>query len=288
MGRSADARENTGQTRKRKKINDPRNPTVFYRKPNRNLTKAKAKLRKRMMLTHHLRSEARMDRSNEGHGLRSIGGLVPKITNGLRPNGASAGSAPTASPTNSLTSGSNSPAPRAARSAGGGLGETASGRSLSVAVQANDPEALDRAIVASLPRSVASVLRPIERTWNDPVYGFDFEIVGYRLDGDPPAADVMQARQMVGQHLRPAAQKVIAQEIARLRVSTKSREESETDLAMRFQVLAEECAEYPPDVVVSALRGWAKAEVFFPSLSEIRDRLQRAARRRRKLLEALS
>jgi hypothetical protein len=121
----------------------------------------------------------------------------------------------------------------------------------------------------------------------DPVYGFDTEFLGYRLEGAVPSGDLMQARQMVGQHLRPAEVGLIKRELARLRVSTKSRAETDDDLAMGFQVLAEECAEYPPDVVVWALRGWARMETFYPSLAEIRDRLQRGVARRRSLMAAV-
>lgn len=150
-----------------------------------------------------------------------------------------------------------------------------------------DPAMVDRAIVASLPPSIASALVPVHRDRIDPVYGFDSELVGYRLEGEVPAADVMQARQIVGRCLAPADEPLIKRELARLRASTKARAEADDDLAMGFQVLAEECSEYPPDVVVWAMRGWARMETFYPSLAEIRDRLQRAARRRQAMLKAL-
>lgn len=121
----------------------------------------------------------------------------------------------------------------------------------------------------------------------DPVYGFDTEFLGYRLDGAVPAGDLALARQMIGQHLCSSEEGLIKRELARLRVSTKARAETDDDLAMGFQVLAEECAEYPPDVVVWALRGWARMETFYPSLAEIRDRLQRGVARRRSMMNAV-
>jgi hypothetical protein len=132
-------------------------------------------------------------------------------------------------------------------------------------------------------------LRPLWNDRIDPVYGFDSEFVGYDIDADRVRApDLMQARQLVGQHLRGAPEAIVKRELARLRVATKARNESDDDLAMGFQVLAEECADYPPDVVVWALRGWARMEIFYPSLAEIRDRLQRGARKRRALMAALN
>lgn len=229
------------------------------------------------------------DHRDGGRGFRQIGSLVPRTTNGRSPSMGLAESGPTRSPQNTSTIGSTSQEIGGAKFAGGGHGETASGRSLAIAEAARqmDPEAVDRAIVASLPPSIASTLRPTYRDRIDPVYGFDTEFVGYRLDGPVPAKDLMQARQMVGLYLAPAEVGLIKREIARLRVSTKSRAETDDDLAMGFQVLAEECAQYPADVVVWALRTWAQAEIFYPSLAEIRERLQRGARKRRALLEAM-
>lgn len=192
-------------------------------------------------------------------------------------------------PQSFATTGSRFPAPGGARSTGRQLSATAAGKSLSIAeaVERADPEAVDRAIVASLPPSIASTLRPMYRDHIDPRYGFDTEFLGYRLEGAVPAGDLELARQMIGQHLCPAEVGLIKRELARLRVSTKSRAETDDDLAMGFQVLAEECAEYPPDVVMWALRSWAKQETFYPSLAEIRDRLQRGVKKRRQLMQAI-
>jgi hypothetical protein len=153
-----------------------------------------------------------------------------------------------------------------------------------------DPEAVDKAIVASLPRSLASTCSEIENEWIDPVYGWDYEVVGYTFGRgvlDAPDGDVRAARNMVALYMAPPSEAVIKHELARLRASTKSRAEEEGDIAMGFQVLAEECFEYPADVVVWALRGWAKRERFYPSLAEIRDLLQRGSRRRESLAKSL-
>lgn len=122
----------------------------------------------------------------------------------------------------------------------------------------------------------------------DPVYGYDCEFAGYALVDSIPALDRQRALGAVSEALAPAAAAFVRQELARLRASTKARPEEADDLAMRFQVLADECGNYPSDVVRHALRGWANREVFFPALADIREELQRASRRRRALLECIA
>jgi len=226
------------------------------------------------------------DHQSEGRGLTAAGSL--RLPTGTSPYNSDSNRKPWRQ--SSETTGLRSLAQRDASATGRQLSETVADRSLSIAqaVAKGDPEAVDRAILASLPPSIVSTLQPTHRDYIDPVYGFDTEFLGYALRGEVPAGDLMQARQIVGQHLRPGDEALIKREIARLRVSTKSRAESDDDMAMGFQVIAEECAEYPPDVVQWGLRSWARSEVFYPSLAEIRERLQRGARRRKALLAALT
>lgn len=150
------------------------------------------------------------------------------------------------------------------------------------------PDSLDRAIAASLPPSLASICRRVEEAYIDPVYGFDTRFVGYQLFGRADMAELEAGCELVERYLMPAPVATIKTELARLRASTKARLEADGDLSMTFQVLAEECAEYPADVMAWVLRSWAKREVFFPSLAELRDRLQQATKARRSLLGALS
>jgi len=139
-----------------------------------------------------------------------------------------------------------------------------------------------------LPPSVASGLQATTREFVDPVYGFDSEFVGYSLAAVAMnRSEVDDARSIVEAALAPADPSFVRIELARLRASTKARTESTADLAMILQVLAEECATYPADVVQHALRQWARREVWFPSLAELRDELQRRSKRRRALRECL-
>jgi hypothetical protein len=82
--------------------------------------------------------------------------------------------------------------------------------------------------------------------------------------------------------LAPAPVKVVARELARLRALTKMKE---TDAAMVAAAYAEEVSRYPADAVVEVCRSWDG--VFFPSWSELRDRLETTVAHRRSLLAAL-
>src|SRR6185369_3447438 len=143
-------------------------------------------------------------------------------------------------------------------------------------------------LLASLPPSVARSLTPRTRTWHDMQYGFSYEITGYDLAGPaPPEADLDQARELVAVAMRPAPAKTIAAELARLVAVTKSRADSEDDQTLRFAAFREELAEFPRDVIASALRKIARRETFFPSLAEIRDQCQREFAHRQHLASAL-
>src|SRR6185312_9329708 len=115
--------------------------------------------------------------------------------------------------TSSATTGSASLARRGASSTGRQLSETAAAslRPVVEAMEEADPEPyrVDKLLVASLPPSVLSVLRRLTRSWNDPVYGHDFEVTGYVLDGPAPSQDIATARTMVDRCMRPARENQI-------------------------------------------------------------------------------
>ena len=131
-------------------------------------------------------------------------------------------------------------------------------------------------------------MRERTRDFIDPVYGFDTEFLGYSLAAAVMHRDLTTARNSVEVACTPAKASFVRMELARLRASTKSRVQPGDDLAMILQVLAEECQDYPSDVVQHALRGWAKREMWFPSLAELRAELQRHGKRRLALLECLN
>jgi hypothetical protein len=230
-----------------------------------------------------------MDDESRNRGFRPIGSLASEELRSLTlRDETTPGSGERGQPAEISTSARETSLPTTTRPGAPGS-ITRHDLSLSEALRTNDPEAVDRAILASLPPSVASTLKPTYREYIDPKYGFDCEFTGYAMPPDVivPIGDLVKAASLVERHLRPAPEPLIKQELARLRVSTKARAESDDDLAMGFQVLAEECSEYPADVVVWALRSWARMETFYPSLAEIRERLQRGVARRRAMAKAL-
>ncbi len=87
----------------------------------------------------------------------------------------------------------------------------------------------------------------------------------------------------------PAKAARIAPEIIRCLQLTASRERDGMDLRMMVASLSEELAEYPWDVVKTALREWSRSEKWWPTLAEMREACQwRVDRRRRWLTELQS
>lgn len=226
-----------------------------------------------------------MDGTNEPGGFRRAGNLGQAIANSLTISGSSGEQ----SPRNSVIIGEGSRGRRGANSTGRQLSAIAAGRLPSVveAMERGDPYRTDKALVASLPPSIGSRLTTLTRTWNDPTYGYDFEVVGYQLAPGAPDDDLAVAREMVDHCLQPGSESAIKSALALLRVSTKSRAEVEDDLALGQQVFADELAKYPADVAWSAVLKLARREKFYPSLSELRDQLQREGKMRQALAKTL-
>lgn len=212
------------------------------------------------------------------------GGRDP--TSGSSPS--TADSTPTALPGSSATTGTPSPEVRGRSSTGLRPSGTAAavwreGRALARL----DPETTDLELLSCLPPSVASALKESVREIIDEQYGWDYEITGYSLLDDPPPADLHSAQAILADACLPASDDVLRRELTRLRVSTKARDMDADEIALTLQVIAEEAVEFPADVAVAALRRWAKREIFFPSLAEIRDEMQRLGKRRLALEAAL-
>ena len=138
----------------------------------------------------------------------------------------------------------------------------------------------------SLPACVRSALKPV---WADRVaeYGWDGEITGYKI-GNLLEAERSEAYARVLVANEPAPLRIIQSELARMRVSTKSRADTEGEGKLAAAVFAENLTEYPADVVVWACRKWSRTEKWWPSWAELKDLLDRGVRRRRALLGALS
>ena len=216
---------------------------------------------------------------------RSIGSLTQPIVNSPE----SLASTLERSQTSSATTGKPSPVAKPLASIGTPPSATPAGTTPpGLVAMGADAELTDRLLLASLPPSVAHSLTPTMRTWDDPVHGFDYQITGYSLaEPLPSPADIDTARQMVEAAMQPAPAKSVAAELARLAAVTKSRADPEDDQTLRFAAFREELAEFPRDVITTALRKIARRETFFPSLAEIRDQCQREFSHRKHLADVL-
>ncbi len=207
-----------------------------------------------------------------------------------------------ASPKNSATTGTLRPVSTVASAIGRPLGETGSARpptTLRALAPVEAPPAAEvpdvNGLVASLPQPLSSLLstRRRWREWVDPEHGFECELVGFDLAGIEDEADAgvrataAREAEALRQLCRPLAFPALAKELARLRVSVAKRPEGDVDYKAAVAVYAEELGKYPADLVVAALRTWARAERFWPTLAELHDRIGPKARRRLALLEAL-
>lgn len=101
----------------------------------------------------------------------------------------------------------------------------------------------------------------------------------------PPETD--DIRTMVEVSLSPSTAAQIAPELTACLSVTKSRSRDGLDLKLMVAKFVDELLEFPADIVQTALKGWAREEVFWPSLAEIRKACVWRVERRRRLLESL-
>lgn len=218
--------------------------------------------------------------NDEGQGFRRIGELVPPAST-MR---LVEGSTPEPSRRSSATTGM----PRTAPTPGSEIGTRHSvpgavKRSVEDMIARDDPEATDRELEALLTRSVGLSFRPVEREFIDERYGYDSEVIAFEVE----SGDRIVGRHIIETAMMPAPEPVIQASLARLRAATKARAVDGDDLAMTMQVMAEECAEWPADVVRAACKRWYRRETWFPSVAELRDEMQRLGRRRQLIADAL-
>jgi hypothetical protein len=226
------------------------------------------------------------DQRGQG-GFRQLGDLLPKIED-MRPSADTTrdGSIPSSRDL-STTTGTKSRSSISLR-----LGATGSVPRrilpLAEAMATGDPEAIDRSLVASLPRSVVSRMTPVWSHSSSDVYGWDGQIIDYQPSEDttesPPHDDVAKAAALISRVTGPCPIRTIKEELARLRATTKSRGESSEDMAVAASVYAEYLEPYPKDIVVDALRAWARTEKWWPAWSELKESLDRRMRRRKGLM----
>ena len=225
------------------------------------------------------------NRTGRGRGFQRVGSLVPKISP-LSPGSAST---PEPSPTSSAISGT------AFREQGG---SKAIGMPPTAIPAAGQPSARALAIVAtasegSLQHDPARLLTPsmrssLETTWNDAgdEYGWNGRVIRYELNQPRSAGELAEAIDIAEASLLPMSKREVLAELARVRAMTVSRDIS-MDLQLVLAAYADELIKYPGDAVREVLRGWARDEKFWPSMSELIARLNRLVAPRHALLDGL-
>lgn len=213
------------------------------------------------------------DRSNN---LTPIGNLTSKIlpmrqneTRSSTQNGAS-------SPTTALQT--TSPAPTSTPI--GGRGATTISSGLRNALAEGNAESVDRALQALLVPSLKRLL--------DTQVTVDYETIGYRARGPIPVDTKAEWSQLLSMLNAPSTSQLIAQEASRCLSLTASRQREGMDLDVMAQALMDELMEFPPDVVKTALRNWARREKWWPTLAEIREDCLRLCRIRRSLAAVMA
>lgn len=133
-----------------------------------------------------------------------------------------------------------------------------------------------------LPEAVAIALQPIAAALQKAEFIPQYEIVG-----DIAEPHRQAALQAIREAMKSAPPEEIDQELVRLRLSTKSREETTDDLAMTYEIYAELCAEYPAEAVRDGLRCLAREETFWPALAEVKFELDAQSAALREIREVL-
>lgn len=209
---------------------------------------------------------------------RSAGDLTPNIGN--RQTGSA--STPSSRP---VTSDHGPPPSGSSMSIGMPLSRSTSSAVREMISAGADPEAVDKAVMSGLPRSIVASVNETPSIWTDD-YGYHQDFGSITFAGGP-AHDLAAATELVETAMTPISVPALREAMAYLRASTAGRNVGENEAALIVNVLAEECRSWPEDVVRAAIRGWARRERWFPTLSELREELHQHGRRRRALLDAL-
>jgi hypothetical protein len=118
-------------------------------------------------------------------------------------------------------------------------------------------------------------------------HGFDTDFMGYELTTECDQTDLNAALALVSNVSQHCPHDIAAKAVGALRMRTKARKETEDDLEMLMAIFTDDVSEYPADVVVDACKTWGKANVFFPSWSELNELCDRRFRKRAAMSAAL-
>lgn len=157
--------------------------------------------------------------------------------------------------------------------------------SLPAALAQANPDQTDRALEASLTSLLGSKPVPI---WEDKVSegGWDGVVTGYRLP-KMTAAVTAQAIALAEKSLMPMTQNECIGLLGELRLLVPPVNMTEQTMEAQLLLYSRKLSEYPADVVRKVLTTQPNMSRFWPSWSELKERLDIFTARRLRLLDAL-
>ena len=222
----------------------------------------------------------RHDSNHQSGSSKTIGDLAQQIVTSLRPeDGTSDASATRPSASGTTTS---------AAVLHERIGAQHGGSGSSVATQSTLPNlaAVLKDPIRWLPSSVRGSLAMTYREVIDPIYGYDAEHVGYRLETrsliDPESR--REAHQTLRAALEPGPRLEILRHLRMLRETVVG---GSDDPNLQFAVYAKLLESVPAAALELAIEDWVKRSKYWPTLYELHELIEARLRPARQLLEAL-
>ena len=139
--------------------------------------------------------------------------------------------------------------------------------------------------------SINSSLKAVKVDCSTPEYGYEEKFIRYEIVAENfNDADYQALNTSVNAHARacaPAPNDVILKELAAMRILTKGKAEDSADRKFTIAVYAEKLAQWPGDVVLHVLRTQPSMCKWWPSWSDLEDRLELYGKKRMKRHTAL-
>lgn len=121
-------------------------------------------------------------------------------------------------------------------------------------------------------------------------YGADLVVVGF---SPPPTAEpeaIAQARvfaRAIRETCRPLDERDLMVELTKLRMKAAHRPDDTMDGVFLLEAYVDALKNYPADLAIEAVRGWAEQSKFWPTVHELTARLGWRIEQRKGLLRAL-
>lgn len=153
-----------------------------------------------------------------------------------------------------------------------------------------DPRETAAAVLDGLPECLKCALVAETRT-TYPESGLHTEFLRFTLKPLPHlpvgAQDRSQALTLVKRSLSPMPQDEAEILLMKLKATTRSRSETDSDIVFQLQVYLEKLADWPADATRKVLTEWSETNNFWPVWAELYALLEPIARRRKALVEVL-